>query len=483
MPKISRYSSLRIRLVLPFALLGLSVSVVLSLLAYRMVDDLDERGIRQILKIELEDFRVRRQRNPMALPIETRLIQGYFLPDSKFAGISAIDRFVEVGLYPVTILELEFDGKPRTALLADVSGKPFALLYDNTSSRASLDDLARLLLGAIALMTALSTLLGLRLAGQVVRPIASLLREVSERAQHAQWSDELEPLFGGRYPNDEIGHLAEALDSYARRLHQFVQRERHFVGDVSHELRTPIAIIRSTAEVLAESPDLPPAARERLLLIERRSARLAELLDALLMLARESETHALADADNACPIADVISDALADCQGLLAGKPVSTQLTLHDRPILPVERPMAHAVFSNLLANACIHTRQGRVEIDLYGDRVEIADTGAGIAADRFPDIFRRHVKGPDSPGSGLGLSIVARLTEVMGWTIELDSREGEGTQVRIRFSPRASANLADEDGAGAAGRPASSAAGSAAEARPASPGQGNIKVFRKTGR
>lgn len=433
MATVSRYSSLRNKLVLPFALLGFSVSVVLGIIAYGLVDDLSERSIKKILLVELEDFRGRRQRNPLALPIDTRLIQGYFLPHPRFAHVDPVVRFAEHPSDAATIVEGSIDGHPASMLLTTVAGQPFLLIHDDTASQASLHDLAWLLLGGVLLMTLLSILLGLRLAGNVVRPIASLLREVTERAQRAKWPDELTPLLDGQYPENEIGYLARALDTYAARLHQFVQRERHFVGDVSHELRTPIAIIRSSAEVLCESPDLAPALRARLDLIVRRSTHLAELLDAMLMLAREGESGHLNDA--ACPIADVIDDVVTDAHYLLAGKSVILHRDIRDRPILPVERAMAHAVISNLLSNACIHTRSGTVRVTLDTDRLIIEDTGVGIAAERFPDVFRRHVKGRNSPGAGLGLSIVARLTGEMGWKVGIESQEGVGTRVELRFA------------------------------------------------
>ena len=71
MLKLKRFSSLRNKLVWPFALLGFSVSCVLSLITFIVVADLDERNVRQALLVELEDFRVRKGRNPAALPIST----------------------------------------------------------------------------------------------------------------------------------------------------------------------------------------------------------------------------------------------------------------------------------------------------------------------------------------------------------------------------------------------------------------------------
>lgn len=442
MLKVKRFKSLRNKLVWPFALLGLSVSCVLSVITFLVVADLDQRNIRQSLLVELEDFRPRKKRNPTALPISTQLIQGYFLPSMErpelHDQVATQDALKGNGF---RIIEREISGRPRTILIDEVEGELLAIVHDDSGSQQMLIDLAWLMVAATALMTLLSTVLGYRLAGQVVRPISKLLVDIDERAKHARWTEEIAPLFAAeQYPQNEIGRLALALDAFAARLHGFVLRERHFVGDVSHELRTPIAIIRGAAEVAREMPDLPPALQNRLDLIQRKAARLADLLDALLLLARERETGHSTHSDAVCALAEVLEEAAAECKVIITDKAVLLTCAYLDRPLLPVEKSMAYVVVSNLLRNACTHTRQGQVSATLCATSLVIEDTGAGIAADRFPSIFKRFEKGEDSPGAGIGLSIVARMVEVMGWRVDIDSQPGTGTRVTVRFAPELAA-------------------------------------------
>jgi signal transduction histidine kinase len=432
-----RFSSLRNKLVWPFALLGFSVSAILSLITLAIVADLETRNIERILLVELEDFRSRKQRNPAALPISTQLIRGYFLPvnerpefDDLFADT---DELTGKGF---KLIKRRVACRPATIVVDEVEGDLLAIVHDDTSSRRMMQELAWLMIAATAFMTLLSALLGHRLAGQVVRPILRLLVELDERSKGLRWPDEFAPLFAsGEYPRNEIGRLALALDAFARRLHGFVLRERHFAGDVSHELRTPIAIIRGAAEVARELPDLPAPVRARIDLIQRKAARLGELLDALLLLARERELGPSAG-DAVCALAEVIEEAVAECRTLIADKNVLIECQFKDRPLLPVERSMAYVVVSNLLRNACMHTPKGQVTVTLNSDALEISDTGVGIPADRFPHIFNRFVKGEDSPGAGIGLSIVARMVEVMAWTVAIESEPGQGTTVRVQFVP-----------------------------------------------
>lgn len=285
-------------------------------------------------------------------------------------------------------------------------------------------------------MTVLSTALGYRLAGQVVRPISQLLVEIAERTKLRSSHYAHNPFFAsGNYPSNEIGRLALALDNYASQLHGFVQRERHFSSDVSHELRTPIAIIRGAADVACELPDVSPALMDKISLIRRKAARLADLLDALLILGREQEYGLHADQDASCAISEVLEDAIGECLLLIATKPVSISSDIISRPLVRAERSMAYVVISNILRNACIHTQKGHVRVVLSEQNLVIEDTGGGIPDDRFQNIFDRFTKGEQSSGTGLGLSIVARMIKVMNWRIEISSIKNKGTCVVLNFA------------------------------------------------
>lgn len=428
---IPRYESLRKRLALPFGLLGLVISALLSALAFGLAADIEEHAIRRVLLTEMESFRNRKERNPAALPPSATLIQGDFLPSASFPSIAAPTS--SAGAFQ----RQQIDGRNYTVLVGDIAGEPYALLYDRTVSESGLVDLGWALAAGTLLMGALSALIGHIAAGEVVRPIRRLLTEISERSAAMNPRAGAPVSFSAEgYPANEIGQLVRALDEFALRLHGFVQRETFFAADVSHELRNPIAVIRGTVEVLAESSELSDSARERLRAIQRRAGRMGEILEAMLLLAREDDRYA----DPACAMVEVIEEAIADCEQWLVNRPVEVVLEIIDRPIVSVERPLAYVVLSNLLRNACAHTRQGCITVQLMSDRVEIIDTGIGIPEERFPGIFQRHVKGEESVGSGLGLSIVSRIADKIRWDISVKSRSGTGTHVVVRFAPSAAA-------------------------------------------
>lgn len=423
------YDSLREKLVLPFVLLGFVVSALLSLTTFALVANLEERAILRMLNVEMEGYRHRLSINPAALPVSSSLLQGHFLPAPHLNKLN-LPRHGKEQVDIQTINDIEY-----SVLITRIDNRPFALLFDRSYVKTSLGNLAFMLLIGSALMTFFSLLVGLHLSGKVVRPITRLLGEVSEKAGQADPQNLPAGFSPATYPNNEIGRLVREFDRFSLRLYGFLQRESYFAADVSHELRTPVAVIRGAAEVLAAHPELPENIRQRILTMHRHAVRMSEILEAMLLLAREGRDQS-SHHDPNCALADVVRDAIADCQPSLAGRPVEIISEFSARPILPVERPLAYVVVSNLLRNACAHTSEGKISIHLDEERFIVADSGIGIPEDRFPSLFQRHAKGAESTGHGLGLSIVARVADLLAWKIDIDSKPGEGTRVEVRFKP-----------------------------------------------
>src|SRR5690606_21382753 len=94
-------------------------------------------------------------------------------------------------------------------------------------------------------------------------------------------------------------------------------------------------------------------------------------------------------------------------------------------------------MLGNLLSNAVKFTERGVIEVHLYGDRVEVRDTGIGMDPETlshaFKPFYRADVNREQS--AGMGLSITRRLGERLGWPVTLESLPGEGTLATIRFT------------------------------------------------
>lgn len=274
---------------------------------------------------------------------------------------------------------------------------------------------------AIILVAAVA---GLYLAHRVTRPLRSLADEVTSVEPDALPTD-----WHARYPPDEVGRLADTLRDAFRRIDAFIEREQRFTQDASHELRTPLAVIESSAELLARTTDPDQAAA----LVDRiRAAALSMHLsvDVLLALARERDPVRDRTRTAVLPI---IERTVINHAALLDGKAVEVEVDVDPEWRITGDPAALQVLVANLVSNAFRYTDAGRIRIERVGNDLRIIDSGVGIDDALQPHVTRPAVKRHDSPGLGLGLSIVERLCQRCGWTFELHS-SSEGTTARLGF-------------------------------------------------
>ena len=229
--------------------------------------------------------------------------------------------------------------------------------------------------------------------------------------------------------NRMLGHVESAL---ARR-EASESRLRSFAADASHELRTPLAAIRGYAELARRHPgQLPDDVAHALSRVESESARMSELVDELLLLARLDAGRPLAS--EPVDMTRLVIDATSDAR--VAATDHRWQLELPDEPVVVSgDEQRLHQVLANLLSNAARHTPAGTVvtvalHITPGTATVSVTDNGPGIPADLQPDVFERFVRGDSSRSraagsSGLGLAIVHAVTAAHGGNAELVSPAG----------------------------------------------------------
>ncbi|MCB1568454.1 MAG: HAMP domain-containing histidine kinase [Xanthomonadales bacterium] len=286
-----------------------------------------------------------------------------------------------------------------------------------------------LLGGSVVGFTLLAWLVGVWSSRRVMRPVADLAARVDAFRGEAQ-RQRLAPHFAP----DEVGQLASALDEYADQLVERVARDREFNADVSHELRTPLAVILGATELLLNAPDLSEKSRQRLLRVERATRQCIDLTTALLMLSRNERGSGQT---NVYRLAELVADSN---RVHLSNKPVS--LRVQGQQDMTVDAPEAvlSVALNNLIGNACKYTPQGEVVITVLADRVEVIDTGPGVADEDVERLFQRGIRGETAQGSkgaGIGLAIVRRLCGLYGWQVSLQSRtDSHGSVAVLRFEP-----------------------------------------------
>ena len=251
--------------------------------------------------------------------------------------------------------------------------------------------------------------------------------------------------------HDELAALAEAFNRMAGALEQAKTREREadearrdLVAAVSHDLRTPLASTQALIEAVADGVADDPETRARYLTSARGElAKLGRLVDDLFELARMDAGMLRLELEETS-LRDLVSDTLssfgpeAERRGIRLVGEVSPEVD----PVLASPSKLQRVLY-NLVSNALRHTPADgtvflRAEPEEDTVRVEVADTGEGIAPEDLPRVFERSFRGErsrsspeadDDSGAGLGLAIARGLVEAHGGTIDVESRLGQGSR------------------------------------------------------
>src|SRR5215207_7960447 len=218
--------------------------------------------------------------------------------------------------------------------------------------------------------------------------------------------------------------------------HRLEANQQRFLANAAHQLRTPTMAIIGAAELLATGEDANPATRERLLNhIFSEGRRMQRLSDALLRLSRvgwdlRQPSLKAVDLMAVGQQAAEVMEPLAESAGL------RLSIEGEDTSWVRADPEWLQEVLLVLLSNAIKHSsRGGDIRLRARAGTISVEDEGAGVTSADLPHIFERFYRGGGhSEGFGLGLSICRELTERMGGSISVRSREGVGTAVKIEL-------------------------------------------------
>ncbi|NJD33355.1 MAG: HAMP domain-containing histidine kinase [Betaproteobacteria bacterium] len=418
-----RRHSLRFRVAATFAGLGAFLSLIFAVGIWVAARDVSQRLMDQTLKSELDDYIVRRGRNPNALPPNTATLRTHVaIAGGDLSAVPEAMRELTPGKH-----EIDIDGAPFRVLVADQPGgsdRYYIAFNEERQQRREQWFLAYLVGGAL-LMTFLVAVGGLWLAGRVIAPLTDLARAVSQAP-----ADNPPRLGADNAPDDEISELTRAFDRYMTRLSAFIERERAFAADVSHELRTPLAVIRGASEVMAEDASLDEGQAKRVARVARAAVEMSSLIDAVLLLAREDDTPV----EESCDCELLLRQIVERYRVLAVQRANKIELVIEAAISLKVAPALLSIVVGNLVRNAVFHTDGGSITVSLHRDRLVVVDTGIGISSDEIGRVFQRYYRGASSGGAGIGLSLVKRVCDRQHWEIALESRAGGGTTATLRF-------------------------------------------------
>lgn len=234
----------------------------------------------------------------------------------------------------------------------------------------------------------------------------------------------------------EVEKLVNSFSTYSRRIQRFVDRERTFTRDASHEFRTPLTVIKMATDILLAEQELDDFSRKYVNRIKGSARDMEELIDAFLILARETDMEFV---DEKISVASIIEREIKVAQIYLEEKPILIEVDEQYPLQLLTARKVISIVLGNLIRNAVIYTNEGKVTITIKENSVVIQDTGIGMNKEQISKIFQPYYRADSSSNSkrkgyGVGLTIVKRLSNRFNWVVDVTSEVNVGTRFEVKF-------------------------------------------------
>lgn len=300
----------------------------------------------------------------------------------------------------------------------------------------------------VALMTAGA--MGWWLAGRALKPVGAMTRE----AQEIQARD-LSARISVPATGDELQRLAEAWNELLARIEASVKAVTRFTADAAHELRTPLAVIRTTSELALRQERPAEHYRKALDSIHKETASMTDLVEQLLLLARDDSGQWQFRFD-AIRIGDTLRSLEAAMAPAAEERGISLDWSLPEQePLVWADGEALRRVVAILVDNALKYSiAGGAVNVRLGSDGesalIEVSDRGPGIAPEHLPHVFERFYRADPARtaggGSGLGLAIAKTIVDAHRGAIDISSSASLGTVVRIRVPAMTSAAAARAD-------------------------------------
>jgi two-component system sensor histidine kinase QseC len=268
--------------------------------------------------------------------------------------------------------------------------------------------------------------------GRAMQSLTHVNQQVESRA-----ADNLAPLDVAGAPS-EIGALVASLNRLFERVQSLIEQERRFTADAAHELRTPLAGIRAQAQVALGAT----ASAERAHALDGVIAgcdRATHTVEQMLTLARLAP-DAVSFQPAPLELAAVLKGAIGDLASAALAKGMDIELAHEQHVLVSGDAGLLAILFRNLIDNALRYSPPAaRVAIHMErGDDealVRITDAGPGMSASERANIGRRFYRAPgtQAPGSGLGLSIVHRILDLLRVRMQFEAPPtGSGLQVTV---------------------------------------------------
>lgn len=402
----------------------ISVAAILSICAAKLV--LGDILIRRALINEANHYWKMYEHDKNFPRPDTYNLKGYLggsdkIPEIMVPLTPGIHKLMYAGVDLYVVYVTERDGKRLYLEFEGDSADELVLLF------------GILPLSAVLILIYLSTWIVYRVSRRAVSPVIKLAKQVDKLDPDDTEHFEIEINHATKDIDREVEILSRALSDLLIRIESFVIRERNFTRDASHELRSPITVIKIAADMLLSEENLNASARKCVERIRRSAKDMEELIEALLILARESDKTLSMEP---VMVNEILAEEIERASILFKDKNIVVERTEKVNLYVDTSDKVLSVLIGNLIRNAFSYTDKGKVNITIDKSALIIEDSGIGIPDSEVDEVFKPFYRGKNKQrgGYGVGLTIVKMLSERFGWTVKIESQLNVGTKVTVNF-------------------------------------------------
>jgi len=322
--------------------------------------------------------------------------------------------------------DVKIDDKAYHVMIAPFGEDRIYIQFDITEIERSEELLTVILLVAWIALIVILFFIARILSKRLSRPIAQLSQELSRINP-----DERGVQLSDHFADDEVGKIAQAFDSYTRKMDSYVEKQIAFAAMASHELRSPLTIVQTSADLIAsryDDPDINPHLEK----IQRASANMANMIHALLAVTRD---RPIGSTSQSIALHSLVDEIVETMRLEIGAKQISINNQLKSDIGIDADRTLITVVLTNLIKNAVKHGQQSSIEIEMQAPILSITDNGIGISSEELEHIFDFGFRGQNSQGYGVGLYISRLICDYQGWSLELLPNPQGGTIARVNFA------------------------------------------------